>query len=79
MFKSLFFRAVLAMALLLTGLVPLSAAHQATATQLPEKVEVLRLPGGGYWGHPSPFGFNRGPGYLRASLVFDTLALGLME
>ncbi|NDJ87128.1 MAG: hypothetical protein GYB66_14715 [Chloroflexi bacterium] len=33
----------------------------------------LRLPGGGYWGHPSPFGFNRGPGYLRASLVFDTL------
>ena len=36
-------------------------------------VPVLRLPGGGYWGHPSPFGFNRGPGYMRASLVFDTL------
>jgi peptide/nickel transport system substrate-binding protein len=36
-------------------------------------VETLRLPGGGYWGHPSPFGFNRGPGYVRASLVFDTL------
>jgi len=36
-------------------------------------VGVLRLPGGGYWGHPSPFGFNRGPGYMRASLIFDTL------
>jgi peptide/nickel transport system substrate-binding protein len=73
MFKSLFFRAVLAMGLLLTGLVPLSAAHHTIAAPLPEKVEVLRLPGGGYWGHPSPFGFNRGPGYMRASLVFDTL------
>jgi peptide/nickel transport system substrate-binding protein len=37
-------------------------------------VDTLRLPGGGYWGHPSPFGFNRGPGYVRASLLFDTLA-----
>ncbi|MEJ2209603.1 MAG: ABC transporter substrate-binding protein [Anaerolineae bacterium] len=36
-------------------------------------VEALRLPGGGYWGHPSPFGFNRGPGFVRASLIFDTL------
>jgi len=36
-------------------------------------VETLRLPGGGYWGHPSPFGFNRGPGFVRASLIFDTL------
>jgi peptide/nickel transport system substrate-binding protein len=36
-------------------------------------VETLRLPGGGFWGHPSPFGFNRGPGFTRASLVFDTL------
>jgi peptide/nickel transport system substrate-binding protein len=39
----------------------------------PASVEVLRLPGGGYWGHPSPFGFNRGPGFTRASLLFDTL------
>ena len=38
-----------------------------------QPVDVLRLPGGGYWGHPSPFGFNRGPGYMRASLLFDTL------
>jgi peptide/nickel transport system substrate-binding protein len=72
MFKSLFFRAVLAI-VLLAGLAQFSAAHQATATPLPEHVEVLRLPGGGYWGHPSPFGFNRGPGYMRASLVFDSL------
>ncbi|MCL7452147.1 MAG: ABC transporter substrate-binding protein [Anaerolineae bacterium] len=36
-------------------------------------VGTLRLPSGGYWGHPSPFGFNRGPGFSRASLVFDTL------
>jgi peptide/nickel transport system substrate-binding protein len=72
MFKSLFFRAALAIALL-AGLAPFGTAHQVTATPLSGKVEVLRLPGGGYWGHPSPFGFNRGPGYLRASLVFDTL------
>lgn len=45
-----------------------------TPTPLPAHVEVLRLPGGTYWGHPSPFGFNRGPGYMRASLLFDTLA-----
>lgn len=45
-----------------------------TATPEPAYVEVLRVPGGGYWGHPSPFGFNRGPGYMRASLIFDTLA-----
>ena len=50
-------------------------ASQATAEPAAEPgyVETLRLPGGGYWGHPSPFGFNRGPGFVRASLVFDTL------
>jgi len=47
------------------------AAPQSTAGVL--YVETLRLPGGGYWGHPSPFGFNRGPGFMRTSLVFDTL------
>jgi peptide/nickel transport system substrate-binding protein len=47
-------------------------AATAPATEAPY-VEALRLPGGGYWGHPSPFGFNRGPGFVRASLVFDTL------
>ena len=57
------------------------AAAAATAPTAPTSepadaapfVERLRLPGGGYWGHPSPFGFNRGPGFSRASLVFDTL------
>ncbi|MEW6579676.1 MAG: ABC transporter substrate-binding protein [Chloroflexota bacterium] len=64
---------VLLIALLLAGLVPAGAAYQATTAPPSEKVAVLRLPSGGYWGHPSPFGFNRGPGYLRASLIFDTL------
>ncbi len=57
---------------------PDTTVSNAPATQpevQPESVyvETLRLPGGSYWGHPSPFGFNRGPGYVRASLVFDTL------
>ena len=58
---------------------PTSASAATTAPPTPtqpptvEPVEVLRLSGGGYWGHPSPFGFNRGPGYVRASLLFDTL------
>ncbi len=56
---------------------PATAAPTAvppTPTPVPPAfVEVLRLPGGGFWGHPTPFGFNRGPGYMRASLLFDTL------
>jgi len=52
---------------------PAAATDAATSASAPAHVEVLRLPGGGYWGHPSPFGFNRGPGYTRASLLFDTL------
>ena len=36
-------------------------------------VDTLRLPGGTDWGFPAPYGFNRGPGYVRASLIFDTL------
>jgi len=51
-----------------------TSAPPPSPTPAPAHVEVLRLPGGGYWGHPSPFGFNRGPGYMRASLLFDTLA-----
>jgi peptide/nickel transport system substrate-binding protein len=39
----------------------------------PAFVETLRVPGDGYWGQPTPFGFNRGPGFVRASLIFDTL------
>ncbi len=54
---------------------PTSPTDAPTPDQPPagESVEVLRVPGGGYWGHPSPFGFNRGPGFTRTSLVFDTL------
>jgi peptide/nickel transport system substrate-binding protein len=52
---------------------PAAATGAPTPASVPAHVEVLRLPGGGYWGHPSPFGFNRGPGYTRASLLFDTL------
>jgi peptide/nickel transport system substrate-binding protein len=52
---------------------PTPAQPTSTPPPAPTYVETLRLPGGGYWGHPSPFGFNRGPGYTRASLLFDTL------
>lgn len=51
---------------LLIGLAPIHSDAQ-------QQGAVLRLPGGGYWGHPSPFGLSRGPGYMRASLIFDTL------
>ena len=60
---------LLALALALSAL-PLVPTPPAAARQ--DGVR-LRLPGGGYWGHPSPFGFSRGPGYMRASLIFDTL------
>ncbi|MBN1313638.1 MAG: hypothetical protein JXB30_19705, partial [Anaerolineae bacterium] len=57
-----------------TTLTPVTgSATPITGNSEPASVETLRLPGGGYWGHPSPFGFNRGPGYVRASLLFDTL------
>ena len=46
----------------------------APTTAAPARVKVLRLPGGGDWGYPSPFGFSRGPGYTRAAYIFDTLA-----
>lgn len=35
-------------------------------------VELLRLPGGDF-GYPSPFAWVRGPGYMHASYLFDTL------
>ncbi len=62
-----------------TATVPPPATAASTAIPptptpaLAAHVEVLRLPGGGFWGHPTPFGFNRGPGYMRASLIFDSL------
>lgn len=50
-----------------------AAEAEPAAEAGPDFVEVLRVPGGGYWGQPTPFGFNRGPGFVRASLLFDTL------
>lgn len=50
-----------------------SAPAQPTAAPVPTRVPVLRLVGGADWGYPSPFGFNRGLGYTRASYIFDTL------
>jgi peptide/nickel transport system substrate-binding protein len=62
-----------ALAATASSLGPTAALPAAESASEAPFVEVLRLPGGGYWGHPSPFGFNRGPGYVRTSLVFDTL------
>ena len=38
----------------------------------PARVDRLRL-AGGQWGSPTPFGYVRGPGMIKAGLVFDTL------
>lgn len=76
-------RSLVVLALLVATLVacaapPSTPAPVATAAvpiaSSPAHVQVLRLPGGGDWGYPSPFGFSRGPGYTRASYIFDTLA-----
>ncbi len=52
---------------------PAAAPASSTAAPAPARVKALRLVGGTDWGYPSPFGFNRGPGYTRASYIFDTL------
>ena len=40
-----------------------------------KKVDVLTIADStGDWGYPSPYGhYSRGPGYIRMSLIFDTL------
>ncbi|MGH9152515.1 MAG: twin-arginine translocation signal domain-containing protein, partial [Acidimicrobiales bacterium] len=38
----------------------------------PAERPTLRLPGGDQ-GFPSPFAFQRGPGFVKASLIYDTL------
>jgi len=55
------------------------AAETPTAAPVPEEPTptpapvTLTLPGDD-WGYPSPFAFySRGPGYIRMSLLFDTL------
>ena len=64
--------------LILTGLVGCqgtiasSAGSKATITHTPEPV-VFSYPGDD-WVYPSPFArYSRGPGYIRMSLLFDTL------
>jgi len=48
-----------------------SDASTTTGAELPERPE-LRLPGGDS-GFPSPFAYMRGPGYIQASYIYDTL------
>jgi len=64
-------------AMLMAGCKGLTLAGEATQPQstAPTKAEsiALTLPGDD-WGFPSPFAFySRGPGYIRMSLIFDTL------
>lgn len=51
---------------------PTAAGSGPTIAAKPAEVPVLRLPGGDN-GYPSPFAYVRGPGYVRMSLLFDTL------
>lgn len=48
------------------------ATTETTEAAQPKSVERLRLAGGDF-GYPSPFGYVRGPGWLRAGYTFDTL------
>lgn len=49
------------------------AAEEPAQEAAPAHVEMLRLPASGYIGSLTPFDFQRGPGYLRTSLMFDSL------
>ena len=52
---------------------PAATLDPATSTSRLRADKSLTLPGGD-WGYPSPFAFySRGPGYIRMSLLFDTL------
>jgi peptide/nickel transport system substrate-binding protein len=52
---------------------PAAPEDSATSTSPSTEVKTLTLPGDD-WGYPSPFAFySRGPGYIRMSMVFDTL------
>lgn len=48
------------------------ADEEAADGTTTDRVERVRLAGGEY-GYPSPFGWNRGPGRMKATYVFDTL------
>ena len=52
---------------------PAATLDPATSTSSSRADKSLTLPGDD-WGYPSPFAFySRGPGYIRMSLLFDTL------
>jgi peptide/nickel transport system substrate-binding protein len=53
--------------------VPAATERPPTSTVPSTDAKTLTLPGDD-WGYPSPFAFySRGPGYIRMSLLFDTL------
>jgi peptide/nickel transport system substrate-binding protein len=52
---------------------PAATEGPAPSTSFSPETKTLTLPGDD-WGYPSPFAFySRGPGYIRMSLLFDTL------
>lgn len=52
---------------------PAATEDPATSTSPSAEAKTITLPGDD-WGYPSPFAFySRGPGYIRMSLLFDTL------
>jgi len=69
--------AIILLATLVLGCVPETvtpapAASSSSSEETPEPVTVIYADRD--WGYPSPFGFYpRGPGYVRMSLLFDTL------
>jgi peptide/nickel transport system substrate-binding protein len=56
------------------GLLPLILCASTLAAE-DKKVDILTIADStGDWGFPSPYGhYSKGPGYLRMSLIFDTL------
>lgn len=52
-----------------------TATNEMVSTATNETVDVLTIADSeGDWGYPSPYGhYSRGPGYIRMSLIFDTL------
>lgn len=68
-------RAFLLGSLFATGAVALESCTNTpspSSTKGPIARPTLRIPGGDF-GFPSPFGYTAGPGYVRMSLIYDTL------
>jgi peptide/nickel transport system substrate-binding protein len=67
---------LLLLAALVTGCVaPITdPTEESPTSEAGSETKTLTLPGDD-WGYPSPFAFySRGPGYIRMSLLFDTLS-----